>query len=152
MAKTDRQNNSRQDGITIWKCQMVDKFIYLGILILYKRGSKAEIRRICELAKWATRELQKILVDDIITLNSKKQILATLIFPNILYGVESWKRKIVLQKSGIGKEYSTYFRIDPTEYTTAPTIFSHSQHKNSKIFCTYHITWQELVNIEMLIV
>lgn len=89
----DRLNNNRPDITHIGLSQVVNQFVYLGAVITNEGGSSAEVRRRCEMARRTMRDLQRTWVDSDITINTKKQIVKTLIFPIVLYGAETWTLK-----------------------------------------------------------
>lgn len=89
----DRANNNNTDITHIDGYEVVSQYIYLGALITNDGACTKEINRRCEMARQTVRELQKTWMDSDITLNTKKQIIKTLVFPVLLYGSESWTIK-----------------------------------------------------------
>lgn len=91
----DRAQNNRPDIQQLGQCQVVNHYIYLGALISNEGGCSQEINRRCEIARRTAKSLQKTWRDSAITLNTKKTIIKTLIFPVLLYGAETWSIKAV---------------------------------------------------------
>ena len=96
------------DGETV---ETFTKFKYLGAIFTSKGDDSTEVtRRIC-IAKKATVALSKIWKDKNISLDSKKRVLQTLVFPIASYGAECWVLKASDKKRLESFEMWCYRRV-----------------------------------------
>ena len=73
--------------------EIVDKFIFLGVLITNDRVTDKELRRRLVMGKCAMGSLKRIFKYRGIRLTAKIMIVQTLVFQIILYGAETWTIK-----------------------------------------------------------
>ena len=73
--------------------EIIDKFIFLGVLITNDGGNDKELRRRLAMGKCTMGSLQRIFKDSGIRLTTKIIIFQTLVFPIIFYGAETWTIK-----------------------------------------------------------
>ena len=73
--------------------EIVGKFIFLGVLINNDGVTDKELRRRLAMEKCAMGSLTRIFKDRVIRLTTTIMIVQTLVFPIILYGVETWNIK-----------------------------------------------------------
>ena len=66
--------------------EIVDRFIFLGVLITNDGATDKELRRRLVMGKCAMGSLKRIFKDRSIRLSTKIMIVQTLVFPIILYG------------------------------------------------------------------
>ena len=86
----DRENENRRQPGRIGNFEVVEQFVYLG-LMLHNRGScEIEIRRRIQLARTAMIKLMKIWKDRNIYKETKIKIVNALVFPVFSYASETW--------------------------------------------------------------
>ena len=73
--------------------EIVGKFIFLGVLINNDGVTDKELRRRLAMEKCAMGSVTRIFKDRVIRLTTTIMIVQTLVFPIILYGVETWNIK-----------------------------------------------------------
>ena len=73
--------------------EIVDKFIFLGVLITNDGVTDVELRRRLVMGKCAMGSLKRIFKDRGIRLTTKIMIVQTLVFPIVIYGAETWTIK-----------------------------------------------------------
>ena len=73
--------------------KIVDRFIFLGVLITNDGVTDKELRRRLVMGKCAIGSLKLIFKDRGIRLTTKIMIVQTLVFTIILYGAETWTIK-----------------------------------------------------------
>ena len=81
--------------ITSWQIdgETVAEFIFLGSRITADGDCSHEIKRHLILGRKAMINLDSILKSRDITLPTKVRLLKAMVFPVVMYGCESWKRK-----------------------------------------------------------
>ena len=77
--------------------EIVDKFIFLGVIITNDGVTDKELRRRLAMGKCAMGSLKCIFKDRGLT--TKIMIVQTLVFPIILYGAETWTIKMADRKT-----------------------------------------------------
>ena len=88
------------------KIEIVDRFIFLGVLIINDGVTDNELRRRLVMGKCATGSLKRIIKDRGIRLTTKIMIFQTLVFPIILYGAETWTIKKQIGKQLMARQYT----------------------------------------------
>ena len=73
--------------------EIVDRFIFLGVLITNNGVTDKDLRRRLVMGNCAMRSLKRIFKDRGIILTTKIMIVQILVFPIILYGAETWTIK-----------------------------------------------------------
>ena len=69
--------------------EILDKFIFMGVLITNDRVTDWELRRRLAMGKCAMGSLKRIFKDRCISITTKIMIVQTLVFTIILYGAET---------------------------------------------------------------
>ena len=78
--------------------EIVDRFIFLEVLIINDGVTDKELRRRLVMGKFFMGILKRIFKDRGIRLTTQIMIVQTLVFPIILYGAETWTIKKVDRK------------------------------------------------------
>ena len=93
--KTKVMATCKLDHITVDdnNIEIVDKFIFLGVLITNDGVTDKELRRRLVMGKCAMGSLKRIFKDRGIRLTTKIMTVQTPVIPIILYGAESWTIK-----------------------------------------------------------
>lgn len=73
--------------------EVTDNFVYLGSNISNNGSCEPEIRRRIGMAKGAMSQLDKIWKDKNISMNTKSNLVRTLVFSIFIYGAETWTIK-----------------------------------------------------------
>ena len=92
------------DGETV---ETVTDFIFLGSKITADGDCSHEIKRHLLLGRKAMTNLNSILKSRDITLPTKVRLVKTLVFPEVMYGCESWtikKAELMLLNCGVGED------------------------------------------------
>ena len=79
--------------------EIVDRFIFLGVIITNDGVTDKELRRRLVMGKCAMGSMTRIFKDRCIRLKTKITIVQTLVFPIIIYGAETWTTKKVDRKT-----------------------------------------------------
>ena len=86
----DKDGNDQQLKVANDNIECVDKFNFLGSLILKEGGSAGEIKRRLAMARTSATALSTIWKDRGISKATKIRIMEALIFPIATYGAETW--------------------------------------------------------------
>ena len=73
--------------------EVIESFVFLGAQIVKDGSCEAEIRRRIALGRKAMSELNTIMKDRGIPIQTKVRIISTMVFPIVTYGSESWVLK-----------------------------------------------------------
>ena len=89
--------------------ETVRNFIFLGCKITADGDFSHEIKRHLLLARKAMIKIDSILKSRDITLPTKVHLVKAIVFPIVMYGCESWKRKLstkelMLLNCGVGED------------------------------------------------
>ena len=93
--KTKVMTTGKLDHIIVYdnNIEIVDTFIFLGVIITNDGVTDKELRRRLAMIKCTMGSLTRIFKDRGIRITTKIMIVQTLVFPIILYGVETWTIK-----------------------------------------------------------
>ena len=88
-------NTSKLDHIIVYdnNIEIVDKYIFLGVLITNDGVTYKELQKRLAMGKYAMGSLKRIFKDRCIRLKTQIMSVQTLVFPIILYGAETWTIK-----------------------------------------------------------
>ena len=73
--------------------EIIDRFIFLGVLITNNGVTDNELRTRLVMGKCAMRSLKRIFKDRRFRLTTKIMLVQILVFPSILFGAETWTIK-----------------------------------------------------------